>query len=123
MSARVQTVRLNPSQYRVLAEFAQRRGLSQYAMLGRVVEEGLLALIHGADRETDLAEMASVIGSISERLADAERVLDRTLFTACAAYAYARSSALGGRTSDEAIAAEARAAFERQRKLAGEGER
>lgn len=98
MSAWTQTVRLNPSQYRVLAEFAQRRGLSQYAMLGRVVEEGLLALIHGADRETDLAEMASVIGSISERLADAERVLDRTLFTACAAYAYARSSALGGRT-------------------------
>lgn len=123
MSARVQTVRLNPSQHRVLTEFAQRRGLSQYAMLGRVVEEGLLALIHGADRETDLAEMASVIGSISERLADAERVLDRTLFTACAAYAYARSSALGGRTSDEAIAAEARAAFERQRKLAGESER
>ena len=123
MSARVQTVRLNPSQYRVLAEFAQRRGLSQYAMLGRVVEEGLLALVHGADQETDLAEMASVIGSISERLADAERVLDRTLFTACAAYAYARSSALGGRTSDEVIAAEARAAFERQRKLAGESER
>ena len=86
MSARVQTVRLNPSQYRVLAEFAQRRGLSQYAMLGRVVEEGLLALIHGADRETDLVEMARMIGSISERLADAERVLDRTLFTACAAY-------------------------------------
>ena len=41
-----------------------------------------------------------------ERLAEAERVLDRTLFTACAAYAYARSSALGGRTSAEVIAAE-----------------
>ena len=97
--------------------------LAEAAAFLEETEEGLLALIHGADRETDLAEMASVIGSISERLADAERVLDRTLFTACAAYAYARSSALGGRTSDEAIAAEARAAFERQRKLAEESER
>jgi len=117
------TIRLNPSQARTLTGFANRRGLSEYALLLKVIDAGFLALLHGTDRETDLAEMASMIGSISERLADAERVLDRTLFTACAAYAYARSSALGGRTSDEAIAAEARAAFERQRKLAGEGER
>lgn len=62
MSAWTQTVRLNPSQYRVLAEFAQRRGLSQYAMLGRVVEEGLLALIHGADRETAGQEQGAAEG-------------------------------------------------------------
>jgi hypothetical protein len=117
------TIRLSPSQARTLTGFANRRGLSEYALLLKVIDAGFLALLHGTDKEADLAEMASVIGSISERLADAERVLDRTLFTACAAYAYARSSALGGRTSDEAIAAEARAAFERQRKLAGEGAR
>jgi hypothetical protein len=117
------TIRLNPSQARTLTAFANRRGLSEYALLLKVIDAGFLALLHGADKEADLAEMASVIGSISERLADAERVLDRTLFTACAAYAYARSSALGGRKSDEVIAAEARAAFERQRKLAGESER
>ena len=104
------TIRLNPSQARTLTGFANRRGLSEYALLLKVIAAGFLALLHGADREVDLAEMASVIGSISERLADAERVLDRTLFTACAAYAYARSSALGGRASDEVIAAEARAA-------------
>jgi hypothetical protein len=118
MSARAQTVRLNPSQYRVLADFAKRRGLSDYAMLARVVEAGFLAMLHGTDKETDLAELAREIGSISERLAEAERVLDRTLFTACAAYAYARHAALGTKKSDEIIAAEARAAFERQRSLA-----
>lgn len=118
MSARAQTVRLNPSQYRVLAEFAKRRGLSDYAMLARVVEAGFLAMLHGTDKETDLAKLAREIGTISERLAEAERVLDRTLFTACAAYAYARHAALGTKKSDETIAAEARAAFERQRSLA-----
>ncbi len=118
MSARAQTVRLNPSQHRLLADFAKRRGLSQYAMLARVVEAGLLSLPHGTDKETDLAELAGEIGSISERLAETERVLDRALFTSCAAYAYARNAALGKKQSDEAIAAEARAAFERQRSLA-----
>ena len=118
MSARAQTVRLSPSQYRVLSDFARRRGLSDYAMLARVVEAGFLAILHGTDKETDLAELAREIGSISERLAEAERVLDRTLFTACAAYAYARHAALGTKKSDETIAAEARAAFERQRSLA-----
>ena len=118
MSARAQTVRLNPSQYRVLADLARRRGLSDYAMLARIVEAGFLAMLHGTDKETDLAELAREIGSISERLAEAERVLDRTLFTACAAYAYARHAALGTKKSDETIAAEARAAFERQHSLA-----
>lgn len=122
MSARAQTVRLSPSQCRVLADFAKRRGLSDYAMLARVVEAGFLAMLHGTDKETDLAELAREIGSISERLAEAERVLDRTLFTACAAYAYARHAALGTKKSDETIAAEARAAFERQRSLAMEVE-
>jgi hypothetical protein len=118
MSARAQTVRLRPSQYRVLADFAKRRGLSEYAMLARVVEAGFLAMLHGTDKETDLAELAREIGAISARLAEAERVLDRTLFTACAAYAYARHAALGTKKSDEIIAAEARAAFKRQHSLA-----
>lgn len=122
MSAWAQTVRLNPSQYRVLAGLANKRGLTEYAMLARVVETGFIAMLHGTDKEADLAAMAREIGAVSERLADTERVLDRTLFTACAAYAYARHAALGTRKPDDVIAAEARAAFERQRSLALEFE-
>lgn len=118
MSARAQTVRLNPSQHRILAGFAAKRGLSEYAMLARIVDAGFAAILHGADKETDTREIAAEVGAISERLAEVERVLDRALFTACAAYAYARHSALGTRKPDEVIAAEARAAFERQRSLA-----
>lgn len=112
------TIRLNPSQARSLSGIADRRGLSEYAMLLKVIDAGFLSVLHGADKETDLAELAREIGAISVRLAEAERVLDRTLFTACAAYAYARHSALGTKKSDETIATEARAAFERQRSLA-----
>ena len=118
MTARAQTVRLNPSQHRILAGFAAKRGLSEYAMLARIVDAGFAAILHGADKEADTREIAAEVGAISERLAEVERVLDRTLFTACAAYAYARHSALGTRKPDEVIAAEARAAFERQRSLA-----
>ena len=123
MSARAQTVRLNPSQHRALAGFATRRGLSEYAMLARIVEAGFAAVLHGADKEVDTREIAGEVAAISERLAEVERVLDRTLFTACAAYAYARHAALQTRKPDEAIAAEARAAFERQRSLALEIDR
>jgi hypothetical protein len=118
MSAWAQTVRLTPSQYRALHGLADTRGLSDYAMLARVVEAGFIAMLHGSDKDADFAATAHEIGAISERLAEAERVLDRTLFTACAAYAYARHAALGTKTSDEAIAGEVRAAFERQRSLA-----
>jgi len=118
VTARAQTVRLNPSQHRILAGFAAKRGLSEYAMLARIVDAGFAAILHGADKEADTREIAAEVGAISERLAEVERVLDRTLFTACAAYAYARHSALGTRKPDEVIAAEARAAFERQRSLA-----
>ena len=122
MSARAQTVRLTPSQHRILAGFATKRELSEYAMLARIVDAGFAALLRGADREVDTREIATEIGAISERLAEIERVLDRTLFTACAAYAYARHAALATRKPDEGIAAEARAAFERQRSLASEVE-
>ena len=47
MSARAQTVRLTPTRHRALAGFAKSYGLSEYAMLARVVdirapERGLL---------------------------------------------------------------------------------
>ncbi len=64
-----------------------------------------------------LAELASV----STRLVDVERMLDRALFTACAAYCYARSAAQATRKTDEAITAEINAAYDRQRRLSQEG--
>ncbi|KTF70716.1 hypothetical protein ACNFJ7_07960 [Sphingomonas sp. HT-1] len=118
LTATKRAVRLTPSQARTLTSIAERRGLTDYAMLQRIIEAGFLAVMHGTDRDTDTREIATGVGVISERLAEVERVLDRALFTACAAYAYARHSALGTKKPDEVIAADAKAAFERQRSLA-----
>lgn len=122
MSARAQTVRLSPARHRTLSGLAGQRGLSEYAMLARIVDAGFAAVTDGAACEADAREIGTEIAAISERLVDVERVLDRALFTACAAYAYARHAALGTKKPDEVIAADARAAFERQRALAMEFE-
>ena len=120
MSARAQTVRLTPTRHRALAGFAKSYGLSEYAMLARVVDTGLAALIHGAGNDTGNCEIVTELASVSTRMIDVERMLDRALFTACAAYCYARHAALGARTTDEAITAEINAAYDRQRRRAQE---
>lgn len=120
MSARAQTVRLTSPQQRALVAFAKQRGLSEYAMLARVVDAGLAALIHGAGSQIDTREIITELASVSTRIVDVERMLDRTLFTACAAYCYARSAALGARTNDETVTAEINAAYDRQRRLSQE---
>ena len=111
------TVRVSPSHYRLLSSLAERRKMSRYKMLGHVISKGLLAYDQGASAPVELAEIAGEIGELSARLAELDRVLDRTLFTACAAYSYARNSALGTKRDDKQIAAEAMAAFERQRAI------
>ena len=113
-------IRLSPAQDRTLVGYAEQRGLTRYKMLGRVVDHGLAAVENGINAPSDMREMADEIAAISVRFAELERILDRALFTACAGYSYARQAALGGRRSDEAITAEAIAAYERQRSLASE---
>lgn len=120
MSARAQTVRLTPPQQRALVAFAKQRGLSEYAMLARVVDAGLASLIHGTGNQIDTREIVAELASVSTRIVDVERMLDRALFTACAAYCYARSAALGTRKTDEIITAEINAAYDRQRRLSQE---
>ena len=112
------TVRLNPSQARMLTGIAEQRGVTEYASLLRIIETGFLSVLHGTDKQVNIAEIAAEVAAMSVRLGEIERVLDRALFTACAAYAYARHASLGTKKPDEVIAAEARAAFERQRSLA-----
>lgn len=65
MSARAQTVRLTPAQHRTLVGFAKSLGLSEYAMLARVVDAGLAALVHGAGNEVDTREIIAELASVS----------------------------------------------------------
>jgi hypothetical protein len=117
------TVRLEAPAFRALVRQAEARGLSPYAMLAKLVDAGFAALDGRGDDSTALNDLAREMVAQSARIAELERLTDRTLFTSCAAYAYARNLALGTRRPDDAIAAEALAAFERQRALAQETSR
>ena len=115
------SVRLPVAVDKALRTLAERQKISVYAMLQRSVKAGIAAQINPPTRDTSNQEMLAELASVSTRLVDVERMLDRALFTACAAYCYARHAALGARTSDEAVTAEINAAYDRQRRRAQEG--
>lgn len=115
------TVRLSPCHVRILQRLAEARQISRYAMLGQVIGKGLLAYSHEAERHSDSADneadIASQMALLGERLDVLDHLIDRTLFVACASYTYARHGALGLSRDEAQIAADAKAAFERQRAL------
>jgi len=114
------SVRLPVALDRAIRTLAGRHGVSVYAMLQRSVEAGVATLANQSPPDTSNLELVAEMASVSTRMVDVERMLDRALFTACAAYCYARSAALGTRTSDEAVTAEINAAYDRQRRLSQE---
>ena len=118
MSAYVQTARLNASQYRSLTQLAEDEGISCYAMLGRVIQRGLYAAQDDKENKQDIRDIALETGRISARMFALERVAERTLFTSCAAYVFARDASLKHHRSENVLTKEALAAFERQRAIA-----
>ena len=114
------TIRLPESLDKAIRVLAERHGISVYALLPRAVKAGVAALANPPPPDTDDRELVAELASLGTRVVDVERLLDRTLFTACAAYAYARSAALGARKSDEVLTSEINAAYDRQRRLSQE---
>ena len=114
------TVRLPVSLDKALNTLAERQGVSVYSMLQRSVKAGIAAQANPPVRDTVNREIVTELASVSTRMVDVERMLDRALFTACAAYCYARSAASGARKSDAIITEEITAAYNRQRGLARE---
>src|SRR3546814_13699153 len=100
MSARAQTVRLTPAQHRTLGGFAKTYGLSEYAMLARVVDAGLAAPVPGADSGIDARAIVAELASVNTSIVDVERLLHRALFPACAPYFSPPSPALGAPPHD-----------------------
>lgn len=111
------TIRVPVSLDKALRALAERRGISAYAMLQRSVKTGVATLADPTGRDAISGELVSELASVSNRIADLEHILDRALFTACAAYCYARSAGLGERTTDEIAVAEINEAYDRQRRL------
>ena len=114
------SVRLPIALDKAVRTLAERQGISVYAMLQHSVKAGIAAQTTAAAPDTTGREIVAELAFVSTRIVDIERMLDRALFTACAAYCYARSAASGARKTDEVITAEINAAYERQRRLSQE---
>lgn len=114
------TIRLPVAFDTALKALAERHDISVYEMLQRSVKTGVTTLANPPQSESSTQDIISEVASISLAIVGIERMLDRALFTSCAAYCYARSAAQGARKTDEAITAEITAAYERQRRLSQE---
>ena len=112
-------IRLTTTLEKALHRLAEQHGVTPYAMLQRSVEAGIAAQLNPPVADDGSRELIAEVASMSTRLADVERLLDRTLHTACAAYCYARSAAMGGGKADEIITGETQRAYDRQRAAAG----
>ena len=108
-------VRLTAALEKALRTLAEQQGMTPYAMLQRSVKAGIAAQLNPPVADGGSRELVAEVASISTRLADVERMLDRTLFTACAAYCYARSAAMGEDKTDAVITTETNRAYDRQR--------
>lgn len=121
------SVRVPVGQEIMIRHIAEVRGLTRYQALARVIETGLTSIMNlhpsASERVTDPVNDAA-LSALDARLGVIEALLDRSLFTASAAYAYARRAALRGDSdaerTDSAMGEAAQAAYRRQRVLAAE---
>lgn len=113
------SVRLPLTLDKALRQAAQSRQVTAYALLQQCVRAGIASLSGEQAAPQLAAELAHEVGTISARLAHVERLVERGLYVAAAAYVYARAAA-GPRTDEPKIIAEINAAFARQLTLAGD---
>lgn len=104
---------------KALRHAAQARQVTAYALLQQCVRTGITALSGEQTAPQAIAEVAKEVGEMTARLAHAERLTERGLYVACAAYVYARFAA-GPRADEAKLTAEINAAFARQLNLAGD---
>ena len=117
------SVRVPMGQEVMIRRYAEARGLTRYQALSRVIEAGLGAVTDAPMHGGSAANM-DAMAAFEARLGVIEALLDRSLFTASAAYAYARRAALRGDgdadRTDSVTGEAAQAAYRRQRALAAE---
>lgn len=113
------SVRLPLALDKALRQAAQSRQVTTYALLQQCVRTGIASLAREQTTPQLTAEIVQEIGGISARLAHVERLAERGLYVACAAYVYARAAA-GPRTDETTLTGEINAAFARQIALAGD---
>jgi hypothetical protein len=106
----------------VLTDYAKAPGYcSRYQAAIRAFETGLGVLVGSTQFAAADEAVTDGLGELLARAARLEALMDRTLFTASAAYAYARRGVVRSETDskmDQLIAEAAQDAYRRQRDLA-----
>ncbi len=106
----------------VLTDYAKAPGYcSRYQAAIRAFETGLGVLVGSTQVAANNEAMTDGLGELLARAERLESLVDRTLFTASAAYAYARRGAVrteADNKMDQLIAEAAQEAYRRQRDLA-----
>ena len=117
------SIRVPAGQETMLRHIAEVRGLTRYQALARVIETGLTSIMTAPASQRERRN-DDALASLDARLSVIEALTDRSLFTASAAYAYARRAALrndsDAEKSDTATSDAAQASYKRQRALAAE---
>jgi predicted transcriptional regulator len=120
------SVRLSPALNRTLSTLAEQRGMTCYQMLKRAIEQGFAAMTATKSASSTMADVGDEIADMAARLTLVEALADRSLFTASAAYVYARRAALRGEgdpdKADAALGEAVQSAYKRQRALAREAQ-
>lgn len=111
------SIRLPLALDKALRLAAQSRQVSSYALLQQCVRVGITELT-GEEPAPQYSALVNEIGALSANLAHIERLTERSLYVACAAYIYARAA--NPRADDTKLATEIQAAFARQLSLAGD---
>jgi predicted DNA-binding protein len=118
------SVRLSPALNRTLSALAEQRGMTCYQMLKRAIEQGFAVMTNAKSAGSSMSDVGDEMAVMSARLALVEALADRGLFTASAAYVYARRAALRGESdaekSDAVLGEAVQSAYKRQRALAAE---
>lgn len=125
MSRTPVSLRLSRPQIAFLRRHAEAHGVSLYQSSTRAMEAGLAALAGAAEPGAAEQPIAALIGELLARVERLEALADRALYSAAAAYSYARQAALAGardaKALDDAVAEAAGEAYRRQRDLARGG--
>lgn len=115
------SIRLPLALDKALRDVAAKREMSTYSVLQQTVRLGLSQMSGKHDVAQAIADLSTEVGQISGRLVQLERLTERGLYVACAAYVFARAS-LGSGSDDPRLTEEVKHAFTRQLNLAGEGQ-
>lgn len=121
MNAVKMTIRLKSSQFQTLNSLAKQQDIPRYRMLSQIIDRGFTATVEGAGMNENIRDIAFETGTLSARIIVLERLAERELFVGCAAYVFARDAALKRNRNEDELIGEAKAAFQRQLKIAEGG--